>query len=130
MKFLLLLLIFPFLSASECSKKKKKPVVVTTPDLVVIARDSIPVCVRKMIDVQQKEIPPNAPVQIEEYVYKGKTVYLFTAQCCDQYNVLYDDSCKMICAPSGGFIGKGDGKCEDFLKMARLVKLIWKESPK
>ena len=83
-----------------------------------------------MIDVQQKEIPPNAPVQIEEYVYKGKTVYLFTAQCCDQYNVLYDDSCKMICAPSGGFIGKGDGKCEDFLKMARLVKLIWKESPK
>lgn len=83
-----------------------------------------------MIDVQQKEIPPNAPVQIEEYVYKGKTVYLFTAQCCDQYNVLYDDSCKMICAPSGGFIGKGDGKCEDFSKMARLVKLIWKESPK
>ncbi len=123
MKYLLLLLIFPFLSASECGKKKEKPGTATT-------QDSIPVCIRKILDDQSKEIPPNQPVQIDEYAYNGKTVYLFTAQCCDQFNVLYDDSCKMICSPSGGIIGKGDGKCEDFAKEAKLIKLIWKEQAK
>lgn len=123
MKYLLLLLLFPFLSASECGKKKEKPIAETI-------ADSIPVCVRAMIDERQKEIPPNPPVQIDEYVYNGKTVYLFTAPCCDQFNVLYNDSCKMICSPSGGITGKGDGKCDDFSKTARHVKLIWKETTK
>lgn len=123
MKYLLILLIFPFLSASECGKKKAN----SGGD---VSRDSIPVCVRKILDEQNKEIPPNQPVQIDEYNYNGKTVYLFTAQCCDQYNVLYDDSCKMMCAPSGGIIGKGDGKCEGFTKEAKLIKTIWKEQAK
>lgn len=81
-----------------------------------------------MIDDGLKEIPPSSPVQIDEYIYNGKAVYLFTAPCCDQFNVLYNDSCKKICSPSGGITGKGDGKCDDFSKTARHVKLIWKET--
>ena len=98
MKYLLILLVFPFLSASECGKKK--------------------------------EIPPNPPLQVDEYLYNGKKVFLFTAPCCDFFNMVYDDSCKAVCAPSGGITGKGDGKCEDFATTAKFVKSIWKNAEK
>ncbi len=123
MKYFLILLVFPFLSSSECGKKTNKMATETT-------MDSIPVCVRKMIDERNKEIPPNPPVQVDEYLYNGKTVFLFTAPCCDFYNTLYDDSCKMICSPTGGITGKGDGKCADFSKTAKHVNLIWKNPAK
>ena len=123
MKYLLIVLVFPFFSNSECGKKKSNKSAEET-------LDSIPFCVRKIIDIQSKETPPNAPVQIEEYVFNGKTVYLFTAQCCDQFNTLYDDNCKVICSPSGGITGRGDRKCDDFSKTAKLVKLIWREAAK
>ncbi len=114
MKNLIALLLIPFLSASECGNHKKDPV---------------PACVQALIDKGTKE-PMDAPVQIDEYSYNGKKVYLFIAQCCDQYNMLYDDSCKAICAPSGGFTGRGDGKCKDFDSTAKHVKLIWKNPSK
>ena len=65
--------------------------------------------------------------QVDEYLYKDKKVYLAIAQCCDFFNLLYDENCKEICAPTGGFTGKGDGKCPDFEKEAKLIKTIWKE---
>lgn len=126
MKYLLIVLVFPFLSASECSKKKKS----NTADNTEVVKDSIPVCVRKLIDEANKEIPPNAPEKIDEYIYNGKTVFLFTAQCCDQFNTLYDDSCKMICSPTGGITGRGDRTCEDFSKTARHIKKIWTNTAK
>ncbi len=126
MKYLLVLLVFPFLSASECGKKKKKKI----EDNKEAVKDSIPVCLRKLIDIANKEIPPNAPVQIDEYSYNGKKVFLLTAQCCDQFNTLYDDSCKMICSPSGGITGRGDRTCDNFSKNASFVKLVWKNPVK
>jgi hypothetical protein len=127
MKYLLIVLVFPFLSASECGKKKKKK---ATDNAQIVVKDSIPVCVRQMIDKASKLDPPEPPVQVDEYEYNGKTVYLFTAQCCDQFNTLYDDSCKMICSPSGGITGRGDGKCDDFSKTAKHVKMIWTDTAK
>jgi hypothetical protein len=121
MKILLLLIAIPFLSASDCGTKKEK----TTTDNL-IPSDSIPACVQRIIDDSKKEDPPMPPVQVDEYLYKGKKVYLFTAQCCDFYNMVYDDSCRNICAPTGGITGKGDGKCPDFDSTAKLVKNIWK----
>jgi hypothetical protein len=121
MKLLLLLITIPFLTASDCGTKKEK----TTTDNL-IPSDSIPACVQRIIDDSKKEDPPMPPVQVDEYLYKGKKVYLFTAQCCDFYNMVYDDSCRNICAPTGGITGKGDGKCPDFDSTAKLVKNIWK----
>lgn len=121
MKYLLILLVFPVLAASECGKKKKSK----TSDSSQPVKDSIPVCVRQMIDKATKEDPPNPPEQVDQYEYLGKTVFLVTAGCCDQYNTLYDDSCKVICAPSGGITGRGDRKCEDFSKTASHVKKVW-----
>jgi hypothetical protein len=123
MKYLLLLLAIPCLSASECGNKKSNAE-------TEVVKDSIPSCVRQLIDKSLKEVPPNAPVQVEEYVYHAKTVYVFTAQCCDQYNVAYDDSCNMICAPSGGFSGRGDGKCPGFADSAKYVRIVWKNPAK
>jgi hypothetical protein len=90
--------------------------------------DSIPACVRQIIDAGSKEEPANPPVQVDEYLYKGKKVYLFTAPCCDQFDQLYDANCKKICAPTGGITGKGDGACPDFATTATFTKLIWKGS--
>ena len=46
MKYLLLLLVFPIIAASDCRAKKKKQ---TTENRETM-KDSIPVCLRKMID--------------------------------------------------------------------------------
>lgn len=127
MKYLLILLAFPLFSATECGKKKNKEKI--TDEQVSgneINNDSIPVCVRKFIDSASKETPPTPPVQVDEYLYNGKKVFLFTAPCCDFFNTVYDENCKMICSPTGGITGKGDGKCEDFSAKAKHIKLIWK----
>jgi hypothetical protein len=123
MKYILIILAFPFMSASDCGKKK-------TTDEEVAASDSLPSCIRKIIDDASKDIPPNIPLQVDEYIYKDKKGYLVTAPCCDHYNVFYDEDCKMICAPSGGFTGKGDEKCPDFNTTAKHTKLIWKKPEK
>ena len=126
MKYLLVW-IMPLIIAGECcdSKSKTASVVQTNEP----AKDSLPACVQKLIASGNKEIP-EAPLQVDEYIYQNKRTFLFIAQCCDQYNVLYDDSCKIICAPSGGFTGRGDGKCTDFEKTAKHIKLIWKDPAK
>jgi hypothetical protein len=90
--------------------------------------DSIPACVRQIIDAGSKEEPANLPVQVDEYLYKGEKVYLFTAPCCDQFDQVYDANCNKRCAPTGGITGKGDGACPDFATTATFTKLIWKGS--
>ena len=136
MKYLLILLVLPFLSASECGKKEKEkeaktdtvaPVKEDEKPAVVENGNLLP-CLQKIIDEENKRTPPDGPLQITEYLYNDKTYYLFTAPCCDQFNTLYDDSCRMICAPTGGFTGRGDGKCPDFSKTAKLVKVVYKKA--
>lgn len=126
MKYLLLIAFIPLFSASECGKKKKKE---KTGDTAVV-KDTIPACIRSLIDKRRALNPPETPEQVDEYVYKGKTVYLVTAPCCDMFNDLVDDSCRRICSPTGGIHGRGDMKCDDFSKEAKLVKRIWTNSGK
>ncbi len=127
MKYLALLLVIPFLSATECGKKKNETKTEDTKTEVVDSNSNVlPKCVQKIIDEGKKETPSTAPIQVDEYLFKGKKVYLFTAPCCDFYNEVYDENCKKICAPTGGFTGAGDGKCTEFFKEAKLVKNIWK----
>ncbi len=87
----------------------------------------MPVCLQKKINEIKKEQRWNPPATINEYMYKDKTAYLFSSNCCDQYNEVYDSECKYICAPSGGITGRGDGQCEDFNTSAKLVRLVWKD---
>jgi hypothetical protein len=111
MKYLLLILI-PVMLAGDCNKKANE----------------ISSCIQQKIDVIKTLPKWNPPATVNEYIYQGKHVYLFSADCCDQYHELYDENCNYICAPSGGITGKGDGKCPDFSSASQFVKLVWKDS--
>lgn len=109
MKYLLIILIVS--SLNKCDKTKK----------------AIPACVQQKIEEIKAQPKWNPPAEVNEYIYQDKHVFLFTSNCCDQYIMLYDGSCKYICAPSGGITGKGDNKCSDFYTAAKHIKLIWKD---
>ena len=111
MKYFLLILAVPALFGKHCGENKNK----------------IPACIQKKIDDIKAEAKWNPPAEVNEYIYNGQHVFLFSSNCCDQYIQLYDDSCNYLCAPSGGFTGKGDGKCADFSEKAKHVKLVWKD---
>jgi hypothetical protein len=113
MRFIIISVISLVLSGSQCTKNK-------------IA--DIPTCVQKKINDIKAQPKWNPPATVTEYLYNGKTVFLFTSDCCDQYNVLYDNNCNYICAPSGGFTGQGDGKCKYFYTTATLVREVWKDT--
>jgi hypothetical protein len=89
--------------------------------------DAMPECIRQKIDSIKKESVQNPPTQINEYEYGGRKIYLFSAPCCDFFSVAVDTDCNNICAPYGGFTGKGDGKCEDFPSKAKHIGLVWKD---
>ena len=91
------------------------------------ADQSSPSCIQSKIDQIKKEPKWNPPAEVYEYNYNGKKVYYFSSNCCDQYNMVYDEQCNAVCAPSGGLTGKGDMKCNDFNEKAEKVKLVWKD---
>ena len=68
------------------------------------------------------------PATVYRYSYNGMIVYLVNAECCDQYNYLYDEQGNIICAPSGGITGLGDGRCPDFVSERTNALLIWKDN--
>lgn len=90
--------------------------------------NGLPQCVQQKIDAIKSEPKWNPPGQVNEYLYKGKTVYLLTSDCCDQYNTVYDTDCNPVCAPSGGLTGAGDRKCADFDSAAKHVRLVWQDA--
>lgn len=79
-----------------------------------------PTCLKELIRSKPQ------PKQISSYLFNGKKVYLVLPDCCDQYISLYDENCNYLCAPSGGFTGRGDGKCPDFNDKATYEALVWK----
>ena len=90
-------------------------------------QNSIPSCIQQKIDNIKSQPKWNPPAEVYEYEYNGKKVFYFSSNCCDQYNEVYDADCNYICAPSGGYTGKGDRKCEDFNERAKKVRLVWKD---
>ncbi len=79
----------------------------------------------KKIKALQNQPKQNPAASVYQYQYAGTTVYYFTADCCDQYNYLYDSKCAVVCAPDGGITGHGDGRYNDFYEKATGQKLIW-----
>lgn len=88
----------------------------------------IPSCITGKIDDIKAQPKWNPPAEIREYEYNGQKVFLFSSPCCDQYDVLYDKNCNQVCAPSGGYTGKGDGKCSDFKEVAKFIRVVWKDN--
>src|SRR6476661_10839321 len=91
--------------------------------------NAIPPCIQERIDQLSKAPVRNPPAEVRAYDYHGQRVYYFNAPCCDPYDSVYDAQCRFICAPGGGFTGKGDGKCPDF-DQAKEVRVVWKDERK
>jgi hypothetical protein len=88
-------------------------------------KDTIPVCIKKLIASFKKEEKQNPPRSVYSYTYNGKTVYYVPPICCDFFSDLYDEHCNIIAHPDGGFTGRGDGKLPDFRTARTNEKLIW-----
>lgn len=88
--------------------------------------DGTPRCIRDEIGQLSKAGKQNPPAEVWKWQVGDKTYYYFNAPCCDQYSRLVDESCNFVCAPDGGFTGKGDGKCPDLSNAAKT--LVWKDT--
>jgi hypothetical protein len=126
-------ILFLCILAASCCGSKKNTTNATGhqtagKDTIVLAAAQS--CIKDMIKRFEKEEKQNPPRKIFSYSYKGRTVYYVTAPCCDFYSDLYDDSCKLIGHPDGGFTGKGDGGMPDFNKARSNEKLIWEDKRK
>lgn len=87
-----------------------------------------PLCIQEKIDAYRLQPVQNPKASIWQYEYNGHIVYYTPPACCDQYGLLYDSACHIICAPDGGITGAGDGTCKDFFANRKNEKLIWQDS--
>ena len=86
---------------------------------------ALPTCIKNKIDSFKLKAAHEKPQRVVEYMYKGKKVYYVVMPCCDFFNEVYNENCKFLGSPDGGFTGKGDGKLPDFFAEAKSEKLIW-----
>lgn len=76
--------------------------------------------------IVQAERKTGSYEEVWAYKYRGQTVYLFLPGCCDRMSELYDEKGKLICKPSGGITGRGDGRCRKFIQKRKYGVLLWK----
>ncbi len=126
--YLLIATVAGALTTRDCNQAKvQQPATEKVQNASVQIPETFPDCIQQKINEIKKQPKWNPPAQVNAYLYKGKTVYLFSSDCCDQFNALVDSACNYICAPSGGLTGKGDRKCTDFSAEAKLLKQVWKD---
>jgi len=106
----------------------EEPIVMNQRDSAIVpeATDAVlPGCIKNKIDSFKRKEVHERPQRVVEYSYKGKKVYYVVMPCCDFFSEVYDENCKFLGSPDGGFTGKGDGKLPDFFAEAKGEKLIW-----
>ncbi|MGI4884837.1 MAG: DUF6970 domain-containing protein [Janthinobacterium lividum] len=69
----------------------------------------------------------NPAYEVWQYTFRDQKVYLVTASCCDEYITLYDECLNVLCAPSGGLSGRGDGRCPEFYQLSADRQLVWRD---
>lgn len=84
----------------------------------------VPRPIRKLISEQKG----NCLTSVQKYHYQGKEVYLFESSSCADYPAtVYDVKGNVICMPSGGLSGAGDGNCPYFYEEATNKEDVWKK---
>lgn len=76
----------------------------------------------------QSQPVTNPPRVVSKAVYDGKTVYYIAPVCCDIPSQLLDEDGKLICYPSGGITGRGDGKCASFVVDKPALSTVWQDA--
>ncbi len=86
-----------------------------------------PAWLNARIDELTKETSRAPSGGVWKYEVEGKTVYYFVAPCCDQFNTLFDAEGRYLCAPDGGFTGRGDEKCSPAHLVQTKKQLVWED---
>lgn len=75
--------------------------------------------------IRAYEMPTNEAASrvTRKVIYAGRPVYLIPSPCCDKYDYFYDSRGIILCAPAGGFTGRGDGSCPEILGTASAKDL-------
>jgi len=68
----------------------------------------------------------SAPRAVFELRYGEGVAYYVQAGCCDQLDPLVDARGVLICYPTGGFTGRGDGKCPQGLLLLANRREVWR----
>ncbi len=124
-----ILLLSFMLSVFGC-QSSKKATIEDAPEGSKVVVDSLPVCVKVLIEKMKSEPVTNPPSKVYSYRYHGKKVFYVPAICCDMFSDLYNDSCRIMGHPDGGFTGRGDGNFRDFDTARSQQKLLWEDTRK
>ncbi|MDO8458185.1 MAG: hypothetical protein Q7T07_14885 [Burkholderiaceae bacterium] len=111
------------LSLSACAQKAESDTAAAKPQL----NTSIPWLQAKIWEFQSQPVA-NPPRTVSSTVYEGKTVYYISAACCDIPSQLFDEDGKLICYPSGGIAGGGDGRCKSFILDNPPRTPVWQDT--
>ncbi len=58
--------------------------------------------------------------------YGDGVAYWVQAGCCDQLDPLVDARGVLVCYPTGGYTGRGDGKCLQELPVVAHRREVWR----
>jgi ABC-type amino acid transport substrate-binding protein len=117
------------------AKAEVKAEMKAEPNIAAKLDTTVPWLQVKIWDYQSRQAV-NPPRKIIKTTFEGKPVYYVPPVCCNIPSELYAEDGTLICYPSGGFTGAGDGKCPKFkLEYVDLVKdnktsIIWEDKRK
>lgn len=92
------------------------------------ADQPLPEWLEKQIASYAQTAERDQPLSVWKLWHHSKQVYYIVSPCCDQYNYLYDENGTMLCAPTGGITGSGDGKCPRPADNDKPIELVWKKN--
>ena len=125
------------LSISACAQKpaESKAETKTEPKISAKLDTTLPWLQVKIWEYQSQPVS-NPPRSIVKTTFEGKPVYYVPPVCCDIPSELYAEDGALMCYPSGGFTGAGDGKCPRFkLEYMDYIKdnktnIVWQDKRK
>lgn len=74
-------------------------------------------------DAQAGAAAPRAVFQVP---WGSGVAYYVQAGCCDQLDPLVDANGVLLCYPTGGYTGHGDGKCKGALPPPAQRREVWR----
>ncbi len=69
---------------------------------------------------------PAAPRAVFQVRYGDGVAFYVQAGCCDQLDPLVDANGVLVCYPTGGYTGLGDGKCPHALPPVGERREVWR----
>ena len=90
--------------------------------------DDIPGWLSREIQSAREAPVTNPPAAFWSATFRNEVVYGRTSECCDAFTYIRSASGQVICAPSGGISGQGDGRCPDYHSAASNEQLIWRDA--